>query len=335
MTLTDGLAIIVFLGLAAYAVLGGADFGAGAWDVTGDAQQRDLVTRAVAPMWEANHVWLIFVVITMFTAFPVAFGALSTALVAPLSVALLGIVLRGAAFVFRHYGAPHGGRPVLGTALWGRVFAASSLITPFAFGVAGGALVLGAPKADGSAGLVAPYLAPLPLLAGLVAVGCCAYLAAVYLSRDAERIGSDRLVRRFRRRALVSGTLTGGLALAALPLLPVGLARVSSAAGLIPVGVSATAGVLALVLLWRRRYRWARVAAASASLGLLSGWASALYPWALPGQVMLADFAAPPQIAGPVLAVMTGGLLVVLPCYLVMIRLLRVQPDDDRSGQLL
>ena len=179
MSAVDGLGLVIFVGLAAYTVLGGADFGAGLWDLSRDRAQRDLVARAMAPVWEANHVWLIFVVITLFTGFPGAFGALSRALVAPVSIALLGIVLRGAAFVFRQYGAPYGGAPVRGTAVWGRVFAVSSLVTPFAFGTAAGALAGGTLRADGSAGLWRPYLAPLPLLAGLLAVALVAILRRI------------------------------------------------------------------------------------------------------------------------------------------------------------
>jgi cytochrome bd ubiquinol oxidase subunit II len=323
-----GLAVVVFLGLGAYAVLGGADFGAGAWDLTGDREQRALLDRAVAPVWEANHVWLIFVVITLFSGFPGAFGVLSTALVAPISLALLGIVLRGAAFVFRHYGAPYGGTAVRGTAVWGRVFAVSSLLTPFAFGTAAGALALGELRPDGSGGLLAPFLRPLPLVAGLLATTCCAYLAAVYLSRDAERVGSDRLVRRFRLRAIGSGVLAGALALLALPLLPPSLAGELAGTGLPAVAVSAAGGLLALLLLWRRRHGWARVAAALAPLGLLAGWALAVYPWVLPGQVRLTDAAAPEVIARALLVVLVLGLLVVAPCYVVMLRVLRAQAES-------
>jgi cytochrome d ubiquinol oxidase subunit II len=328
MSAVDGLAVVVFLGLVAYAVLGGADFGAGLWDLSRDRRQRELVARAMTPVWEANHVWLIFVVITLFTGFPGAFGALSRALTGPVSVALLGIVLRGAAFVFRQYGAAEpdqpSGRPVRGTALWGRVFAISSLVTPFAFGTASGALAAGTLRADGSAGLWRPFLAPLPLVAGLLATTCCAYLAAVYLARDAERIGSASLVARFRRRALATGVLAGGLALAALPLLP------PEPGGQPPwpaVLVSAVSGVLGLVLLGHRRYAVARVAAAGAPAGLLAGWALGVYPWALPGQVPLTEAAAPPAIAGPVLVVLVTGLTLVAPCYAYLIRALRALPE--------
>jgi cytochrome d ubiquinol oxidase subunit II len=327
MSALDGLAVVLLLGLAAYAVLGGADFGAGLWDLSRDRAQRELVVRAVGPVWEANHVWLIFVVITLFTGFPGAFGALSSALAGPLSVALLGIVLRGAAFVFRQYGAPYGGRPVLGTALWGRVFAVASLATPFAFGAAAGGLAAGAARPDGSAGLWRPFLAPLPLVAGLLAVSCCAYLAAVFLSRDAERIGSAALVSRLRRRALGAGVVSGGLALAALPLLPAGVAGELAGVGLPAVAVSVSGGVLGVLLLLRRCYRLARVAAALAPVGLLVGWAVALHPWVLPGVTRLADAAAPPAIAGTVLVALLAGLAVVAPGYVLMLRVLRALPQ--------
>jgi cytochrome d ubiquinol oxidase subunit II len=328
-TAGDGLALVILVGLTAYAVLGGADFGAGLWHLSRDRAQRELVARAIAPVWEANHVWLIFVVIALFTGFPGAFGALSRALVAPVSVALLGIVLRGAAFAFHQYGGTGsaGGteRPVRGTALWGPVFAISSLTAPFALGTAAGAVAGGRLRPDGSAGLWHPFLMPLPLLAGLLAVACCAFLAAVYLCYDAERISSPALLRRFRRRALVSGVLAGGLALAALPLLPPQLVGALRGVGLPAAAFSAASGVLALVLLWRRRHSSARVAAALAPAGLLAGWAIALYPWVLPDSVRLADSAAPSAIARPVLGVLVVGLLLIAPCYLFMLRVLRAQ----------
>ncbi|MPZ66082.1 MAG: cytochrome d ubiquinol oxidase subunit II [Pseudonocardiaceae bacterium] len=327
MTATStGLALVVLAGLTAYAVLGGADFGAGLWDLTRNPRQRELLAKAMGPVWEANHVWLIFVVITLFSGFPGAFAALSRALVAPVSLALLGIVLRGAAFAFRQYGAPDGGLPVRGTVLWGRVFAISSLLTPFAFGAAAGAMATGALRADGSAGLWAPYLAPLPLVAGVLAVACCGFTAAVFLARDAQRIGDEALVTGMRHRALGAGLIAGALALAALPLLPPSLAEDLRVVGLPAVAVSATAGVAALLLLWRRRYAAARVATAAAPAGLLAGWALALHPWVLPGEVSLADSAAGPVTAGPILGVLLAGLAIVIPCYALMLHLLRSAP---------
>jgi cytochrome d ubiquinol oxidase subunit II len=334
MTATDGLALVLLLGLVAYTVLGGADFGAGLWDLSRHRAQRELVARAVAPVWEANHVWLVFVVITPFTGFPGAFGALSVELVGPLSIALLGIVLRGAAFVFRQYGgadpAIGAGPPVRGTRLWGRVFAVSSLVTPFAFGTAAGALAAGTvrPGAGGDPTEVwRPFLAPLPLLAGTLAVACCGYLAAVYLSRDAERLAAADLVIRFRRRALLTGVAAGGLALAAWPLLPPEVGGALAGAWRPAVGVSVAGGVLGLVLLWRRLYRWARVAAACGPAGLLVGWAACLRADS-PARVLVRASPAPPAIAGPVLAVLLAGLMVIVPCYLAMLRALRARPGD-------
>jgi len=329
-----GLGLVVVVGLTAYAVLGGADFGAGVWDLLARRRaQRDLLARAMGPVWEANHVWLIFVVITLFSGFPAAFAALSTALLGPLSLALLGIVLRGAAFVFRQYGAPDGGRPVRGTAAWGRVFAASSVITPFALGAAAGALSTGRVSPSGG-GVWRPFVAPLPLLAGGLAVACCAYLAAVYLARDAERIGDASLVRDFRRRAIAAAVVAGALAVAALPVLPPQLAGRLTTVGAPAVGLSVLAGVAALVLLWRRHLSTARVAAATAVATLLWGWVAALYPWVIPGRLSLGDAAAPPTIAGPVLAVLLAGLTIVLPCYVLLIRTLRPEElaGDPRSS---
>lgn len=328
MSAADGLALVLFAGLAAYAVLGGADFGAGLWDLTRHAGQRTLVARAVGPVWEANHVWLIFVLITLFTGFPAAFGALARALTGPLSLALLGIVLRSAAFVFRQYGAPDGGRPVRGTVAWGRVFAVSSLVSPFAFGTAGAALLAGDLRADGSAGLVAPFVTPLALLGGLLATACCAYLAAVYLCRDAERAGDAELVVRMRRRATGAAVVAGALALAALALLPPEAAAALRNEGWGVAAVSIGAGVLALVLLRLRRYAVARPVAAAAPAALLGGWALALHPWALPGQVHLLGAATPAVIGGPVLGVLLAGLALVLPAYVVMLRVLGVRGGD-------
>ncbi len=327
MTAADGLMVVLFAGLAAYAVLGGADFGAGLWDLSRNRRQRDLVARAVGPVWEANHVWLIFVVITLFSGFPELFAGLARALAGPLSVALLGIVLRGAAFVFRQYGAPHGGPAVRGTVLWGRVFAICSLATPFALGTAGAAMLEGGPVADGSAGLWRPFVTPLALLGGLLATACCTYLAAVYLARDAERAGATDLVGRLRRRALGSAAVAGGLAATGLVSLPPHAAAELRGVALPAVAVSAGCGVAALVLLGLRRYSIARIAAAGAPTGLLAGWALAVHPTALTGGPTLAEAAAADSIAGPILGVLLAGLAIVLPSYFVLLRVLRVRSE--------
>ncbi len=314
MTAADGLALVILAALTAYAVLGGADFGAGLWDLLAIGRRRDgqraLIERAMGPVWEANHVWLIFAIIALFSGFPGAFSTLSQELLVPISLALLGIVLRGAAFAFRHYGAPHGGTPVRGTRLWGRVFAIMSLLTPFCFGVAGGQLLTGSGT-----------LTPLPLLGGALAVLCCAYLAATYLAADAAAAGEAKLTNDFRIRAVTAGIAAGGLALIGLSLVP----------GTVPaimVLASSVTRIGSLLLLRWRRYACARVAAATAAATVLWGWAVVLHPWVIVGELTLAATAAPPAIANVVLAVLLTGLVIVIPCYALMLALLRPQGNS-------
>ncbi|HEX3732565.1 MAG TPA: cytochrome d ubiquinol oxidase subunit II [Mycobacteriales bacterium] len=309
MTAANGLALIVLAGLSAYAVLGGADFGAGLWELLASGPrkhaQRDLLDRAMGPVWEANHVWLIFVVIALFSGFPGAFAALSQHLLVPISLALLGIVLRGGAFAFRHYGAPYGGDPVKGTRTWGRVFAIASLLTPACFGVAGGQLLSG-----GDA------WAPLPLLGGALAVLCCSYLAATYLAADAAGIGDAALANDFRIRAIITGIGAGGLAVVGLTLVP-------GPVPLVIVFASSASRVGSLMLLRWRRYTLARVAAATAAATVLWGWAAVLHPWVIVGGLKLSETAAPASTANVVFAVLAVGLAIVTPCYAWMLRVLR------------
>jgi cytochrome bd ubiquinol oxidase subunit II len=329
----DGVLAAILLGLTAYAVLGGADFGGGIWDLLASGPRREaqraLIARSMGPVWEANHVWLIFVVIGLFSGFPRAFGVLSRALVLPLALALLGIVLRGAAFAYRQYGAPDpGGRPVAGTVVWGRVFAVASTVTPVMLGVAGAAVATGRLAADGSAGALAPFRSPLPLLAGALALATCAFLAAVYLCRDAEAAGGDPdLVADFRRRALAAAVLAGALALTALPVLwadaPVLASRFGRA--LPPAAMSVAGGIGALVLLWRRHFGAARIAAAAAPAGLLWGWGLAQYPWLVVGAAGVADSAAPPATATAVLIVLAAGMTLVTPALALLLRYTRAR----------
>ncbi|HXL11379.1 MAG TPA: cytochrome d ubiquinol oxidase subunit II, partial [Gemmatimonadales bacterium] len=215
MTLADILAGIVFVALNAYAVLGGADFGGGVWDLLAlgsrKQRQRELIAEAIGPVWEANHVWLILAIVLFFTCFPPAFARLGTLLHIPLSLVLIGIVLRGSAFTFWRYGADEEQRH------WGVVFAIASLITPFLLGTTAGTIASGAlGEAGGAKGdgfytiYVAPWLSPFPLSVGLFALITFAFLAAVYLTLEAHE---RELQEDFRRRALAAGV---GLFLAAV-----------------------------------------------------------------------------------------------------------------------
>ena len=218
--LAAGMALV---GLMAYAVLGGADFGGGVWDLfaTGPRRhaQRQAIARAMGPVWEANHVWLIFVIVVLFTCFPYGYAPLGIALFVPFHLALAGIMLRGAAFVFRAYAA-HGGRgdptgdpPA---SWWGTVFGIASLISPFLLGLAFGVVTGGGVRLDEAGNvrpMTAPYwLSPYAVGCGLLALSTCAYLAAVYLVVET----GGALREDFRLRAIVSGTTTAGLALLVL-----------------------------------------------------------------------------------------------------------------------
>ncbi|MGZ5356845.1 MAG: cytochrome d ubiquinol oxidase subunit II, partial [Solirubrobacterales bacterium] len=212
MSKADAVAAILFLGATLYAVFGGADFGGGMWDLlagrsaTGE-RARDQIDRSIAPVWEANHVWLIFCLVVLWTAFPEAFAAIMTTLYIPLALAALGIVLRGSGFAFRH--ALPG--PVRQPAT--RVFGVSSVLTPFFMGTVVGAIASGAVTVDaGGTGAFEAWVDPLPILVGLLFVASSTYIAAVFLLDDCRRAGDDELADYFSRRAIGVAIYTGVLA---------------------------------------------------------------------------------------------------------------------------
>ena len=211
------LLAVMWLAVTAYALLAGADFGAGTWDLLAGssqrgASQRSLIEHSIGPVWEANHVWLIFVLVIMWTAFPPLFAALSSTLYIPLTLIALGVIARGSAFAFRK----------VETELWqrrlfGAVFAFSSVVTPFFLGATAGAVASGrVPPGVGRGNSVTSWTGPVSILAGCFAVTVCGYLAAVYLTADARRAGDTTLTRLFRRRALGSGVVVGAVAAAGL-----------------------------------------------------------------------------------------------------------------------
>ncbi len=317
MTLELMVAAALFAGVVAYGLFGGADFGSGFYDATAGgsvrgAQLRTLVDHSIGPVWEANHVWLIYILVTWWTGFPSSFAAATSTLFVPFLLALLGIVLRGAAFAFRKYAA------TLDQArLFGAFFAGSSLITPFFLGAVAGAIASGRVPADGNGDLWASWLTPTSMFGGLIAVGTCAFLAGVFLTTDAERGGSDTLAESLRRQTLTVGIVTGAVVFAALiplqrdaPTLSAGLE--GRAAPL--VILSGLAGLGTLALLARRRYRPARITAVIAVGSVLMGWGVGQYPWLLVDQVTIADGAgAPATLVGLLVAVALAAVLVLPP----------------------
>ncbi|KJE19902.1 cytochrome bd-I ubiquinol oxidase subunit 2 apoprotein [Frankia torreyi] len=330
MTSADLLLVVMVIGLTAYALLGGADFGGGVWDLLArgrDARaQRKLISNAIGPVWEANHVWLVFIVVALFSGFPPAYGVVGSSLEVPLSAALVGIVLRGAAYVYRAYGAGAAGPDHW----WGHVFAVSSTITPFALGVAGAALATGDMSPDDP---FAPVRSSFGLVCGLFAVAATAFLAAVYLCKDAAASpATEHLVADFRRRAVGGAVVCGILALILLPLFwdqaPVVAHRFADRSLLLVV-LSAIGGIGSLVALARNQFVAARLAAGLAVAAMLWGWAIAQYPDLIVGQVTVDDAAAPSTNIHAMLYAVVGGLVIVLPPMIVLYRLFtRPEPVD-------
>lgn len=330
--LPEIIAGIMVVGLNAYVLTGGADFGGGVWDLMARGPRRDaqrsLIAHAIGPIWEANHVWLILVVVILFTAFPAAFATLGIVLHIPLSLMLAGIVLRGSSFVFRSYGA----RDDASQRRWGRVFAIASLVTPLLLGVIVGAVSSGA-VGDASAALagpthpsfvaiyVAPWLSPFPLAMGLLALTMFAFLAAVYLAVAAR---DDALREDFRRRALGAALAMfiaafGGLAVAEF-LVPHVSWRMTHGIAVELQLMIAAAALVAIWALWRRRYSVARFAAAAQVSLILWGWVIVQYPFVVPPTLTLRDAAAPPITLRLLLYGLVGGGVILLPALAYLFR---------------
>lgn len=325
MRLTDLPLIFALIGLALYTVLGGADFGAGLWQLTagagpGAARIRDHAHHAMAPVWEANHVWLIFVLTVVWTAYPTAFGAIASTLTVPLFVAAVGIIFRGASYALRSGTAEPRELRVIDV-----VFSLSSILTPFALGTAAGGIASRrVPVGNAAGSLLTSWFNPTSIMVGVLAVAVGAFLAAVYLSADAVRLGQPDLERVFRARALGAGVLTGALALGALAVLRVdatplyrGLVAGGGLAGLI---ASTLAGVCTLVLVWRRRFTVARGGAALAVAAIVAGWALAQRPVFLPG-LTVAQAAAPRDTLIAVVVAVLAGAVILFPSLALLFRL--------------
>jgi cytochrome d ubiquinol oxidase subunit II len=325
MTLENAVAAAMFAGVVTYAVLGGADFGSGFWDLTaGNAERggrtRALIDHSIGPVWEANHVWLIYVLVIWWTGFPESFAAAMSTLVLPLLLALLGIVLRGASFAFRKYAAT-----LAQARLFGIVFATSSIITPFFLGTVAGAVASGrVPPGIAQGDIIRSWLNPTSVFGGVLAVATCAYLAAVFLCADAERAGDRALVAWFRTRAIATALLVGLLALGGIavlradaPLLSTGLTH----RGLPLVVLSALAGLASILLVVRNRFVLARAAAGLAVTAVIWGWAAAQYPWLLPPDLTIAQAAAPRATLVAMLVSLVIGAVLLVPSLVFLFAL--------------
>ncbi|MEA2282258.1 MAG: cytochrome bd ubiquinol oxidase subunit [Solirubrobacteraceae bacterium] len=325
MSLAGILMVIILVGLVLYVVLGGADFGAAVWQVLAGRgpraeEIREHAHESMAPVWEANHVWLIFVLTVLWTAFPVALGSIASTLCVPLFAAGLGIILRGAAYALRTGTSS----PTQVKAI-DMVSAISSILTPFALGAAIGGIASGrVPVGNAKGDLITSWINPTSLVVGLLSVVTSAYLASVFLAADAVRRDEPELAVEFRRRALGSAALAGVLAIGGLVVLrsdarPLFDALVGGA-GLVGLIVSVAAGVLTGLALWRGRHEAARYGSALAVAAIVAGWALAQNPVILPG-LTVAQAAAPHDtLVATLVAIIAGG-AILFPSLALLFRL--------------
>jgi cytochrome bd ubiquinol oxidase subunit II len=306
--------IFVLAGLALYTVLGGADFGSGFWQLVaargpGGRSVREFAHRAMAPVWETNHVWLIFVLVVFWTAYPTAFGSIASTLAVPLFIALLGIVCRGAAYALREGATSDRESAGIDTA-----FALSSVLVPFALGASVGAIAIDRVPPGDAAGHQWSSWVNLPsILLGILAVTTSAYLAAVFLAADAAHDREQELERRFRRRALGAGVVAGALAIAGIFILDADhhalFHSLVSGRALPAVIVSGLAGIATVLLVYVRRYEPARYSAALAVAAIIAGWALSRWPSILPHLTVQGAAAGHDTLVSLIVAVLGGGVI--------------------------
>jgi cytochrome d ubiquinol oxidase subunit II len=329
--------LFALIGLVLYTVLGGADFGAGMWQLTaGGGEQADRVRdhahHAIGPVWEANHVWLVFVLTVVWTAYPEAFGSIASTLSVPLFIAAIGIILRGATYALRTAARTPREIRTIDT-----VFAVSSVLTPFALGAAAGGIASRRVPVGNAAGdLFSSWTGPTSIVIGAIAVASAAYLAGVFLAADAVRLGEPELEREFRARALIAGLIAGALALVGLIVIHSDSHRLYrhlvEGAGLPALIVSVIAGLAAIVLVWRRRYELARYTAALAVAAIIAGWALAQRPTLVVGLTIQQAAAPHDTLVLVIVAVLAGGAILFPSLALLFTLVLRGRLDPAATN---
>lgn len=332
MSLAYILLSILWFALIAYAVTGGADFGAGVWDFlafgTNAERQHQLIDRALGPVWEANHVWLVFLVVGLFSAFPVAFAILCLVLFLPLTLALIGTALRGSAFVFRTHGLRKG-KPAL--VIWTRIFSLASVMTPFFLAVSAAAVASG--QIQMRQGY--PYtperffwLTPFALTIGVMAITLCATLAAIYLTVEATNEQDTELAEAFRKRGLLAGALTALLgalglllAISEAPILWRGM--FDHAIGL--VIATMLIGLAAAITLWYRYYQLARILIIVESAFLLGSWGVSQIPYLIPPDVTVDAAAGAPSTLFLLLVGIICGMVLILPSIYYLFYIFKIK----------
>jgi cytochrome bd ubiquinol oxidase subunit II len=314
-------AAVLFTGVLAYAVLGGADYGAGFWDLTaggaqGGRRPRHLVDQALAPVWEANHVWLVFCLVMLWTGFPTAFAAIMTTLYVPLGLAALGIVVRGAGFAFRKVLVRTDQQRLTGAA-----FAISSVLAPFFLGAVVGGIASGRVPAAGHGDPITSWVNPTSLLGGTLAVLTCAFVSAVFLAAEARRRDDAELETWFRRRSQATAVVAGAVALAGIVILRADSPQLFDALltrALPLVVLSGLCGLAALLLVRRLPPRAVQALAVLAVAAVIAGWGTAQYPYLLGTHTTIAQAAAPVPALVSLTVVAAVALVVVVPSMVLL-----------------
>jgi cytochrome bd ubiquinol oxidase subunit II len=318
----DAVAVVLFAAVTAYAIFGGADFGAGFWDlVAGGAARgerpREVIDHSIGPVWEANHVWLIFCFVVLWTGFSEAYASITLTLFVPLTLAAFGIVLRGSSFAFRKTVFRTRDRRNFGAA-----FALSSVLVPYCLGAVAGAIASGRVPAGGVAGDPwTSWVNPTSVLGGVLAVVVVAYLAAVYLVWDARRLSDQAMVEYFRRRAVGAAVVAGVAAIVGIFVLRSDaryLFDELTSRALPLVLVSAVCGSASLVLLARNAQHWARLLAIGAVASIVIGWGVAQWPYILPESLEVEDAAAPSGTLSALLGAAVGAAVIVIPGFFLL-----------------
>jgi len=324
------IAGVMVAALVLYALLGGADYGGGVWDLFAFGPraraQRALIAEAISPVWEANHVWLILLVVVLFTAFPPAFAVIATALHIPITLLLIGIVLRGTAFTFRTYDVQRDDVQ----RRWSLLFSIASIITPILLGTTLGAIASGTIRFENGvliSGFFRSLIAPFPFAVGFFALALFAFLAAVYLTVEARE---RELQEDFRRRALIAGVAVGLLALTVFvlaktgaPTVRAGISRTWWALGLHLF--TAIFAIGAFVTLWTRRYGLARFCAAAQVTLILLGWAFAQFPHLVEPGITISSAAAPLATLELLLGALAAGAILLFPSYYYLFRIFKAE----------
>ena len=315
-------AVVLFAAITTYAIFGGADFGAGFWDLVAGGSERgerprEVIDHSIAPVWEANHVWLIFIFVVLWTCFPGAYASITLTLFVPLTIAALGVVLRGAGFAFR--------KAVLRTRdrrNFGAAFALSSVLVPYCLGAVVGGIASGRVPSGGKAGDPwDSWVNPTSVLGGILAVCMTAYLAAFFLVRDASRLSDEAMVAYFRRRATAAAVAAGVVAVAGIFVLSNDAEYVFdglTSRALPLVILSLVCGLAALVLVARAARRGARLAAVGAVASLVVAWGVAQWDYLLPKTLTVAAAAAPSGTITAVLVATGLAAVLIVPAFVLL-----------------